>query len=368
MSFSVGRAGRSLLHSAATSAGRMAWRAYSGENAGILILAMLIIVGIFGVLLRDEGFLDTSNVLNIIRLSATITVMAIAVVFVISSGEIDLSIASVIPVAALIAAVLMSWHYNILLAALAAIAFGGAVGLVNGLVTVGFRIPSFVVTLGMLGILQGLAQRVTNTVTISIDNPVFLYWFGVGNVGPIPILDLWSVAALVVGAVVMSWTALGRKVLATGANVNAARFSGIRTGRIKVGALVVSGMAGALAGLLYDGQYAAAEFTTGGSDLLTVFAAAIIGGTSLMGGKGSVVGALVGSLLIGTLNNALILVNLGAPEQLMARGIIVVIAVVASSRSLSRRQMWTWLARLEGQGGDAPASEEAARDSGSRHG
>src|SRR5207302_2127334 len=130
---------------------------------------------------------------------------------------------------------------------------------------------------------------------------------------------------------------------------------------------------GALAGLLYDGQYAAAEFTTGGSDLLTVFAAAIIGGTSLMGGKGSVVGALVGSLLIGTLNNALILVNLGAPEQLMARGIIVVIAVVASSRSLSRRQMWPWLARLEGQGADGRASPESAgdravaADSGSRH-
>jgi hypothetical protein len=107
-------------------------------------------------------------------------------------------------------------------------------------------------------------------------------------------------------------------------------------------------MAGALAGLLYDGQYAAAEFSTGGSDLLTVFAAAIIGGTSLMGGMGSVVGAVVGSLLIGTLNNALILINLGAPEQLIARGIIIVVAVILSSRPPSRRQVWHWLARLEG--------------------
>jgi ribose transport system permease protein len=309
---------------------------------------MALIVAIFGFLLRDQGFLDSSNVLNIIRLSATVTVMAIAVVFVISAGEIDLSIGSVIPVGALIAALLMQKHYNFAVAALAAIAFGGLVGLANGLVTVLFRVPSFVVTLGMMGILQGYAQQISNTVTISIDNVNFLFWFGEGNIGPIPVLDVWSLAALVVGAIVLSWTALGRKVLATGANASAARFSGIRTERIKVGVLVVSGMAGALAGLLYDGQYAAAEFSTGGSDLLTVFAAAIIGGTSLMGGKGSVVGAVVGSLLIGTLNNALILINLGAPEQLIARGIIIVVAVILSSRPPSRRQVWPWLARLEG--------------------
>src|SRR5437773_2274054 len=177
--------------------GRVAWRSYTGENSGILVGAMLVTVAIFGVLLRDEGFLSVDNLLNIIRLSATITVMAVATVFVISAGEIDLSIASVVAVAALIAALLMSIHYPFVL------------------------------------------------------------------------------AAIVVGSILLSWTALGRKVLATGANRNAARFSGIRTGRIRVGVLVASGAAGALAGLLYDGQFAAAEFTTGSSDLLTVIAAAI---------------------------------------------------------------------------------------------
>jgi ribose transport system permease protein len=199
----------------------------------------------------------------------------------------------------------------------------------------------------MMGILQGLSQLLTNTNTISIGNPRFLYWFGGGDVGPIPILDLWSLVALVIGAVVLSWTTVGRRVLATGANPNAARFSGISTARIKVGALAASGAAGALAGLLYGAQYGAAEFTAGASDLLTVIAAAIIGGTALAGGKGSVVGAVVGSLLIGTLNNALILQGLGAPQQLIARGIIVVVAVIAASRTVARRQPWSWLARLE---------------------
>jgi ribose transport system permease protein len=344
-------AGRSPLAalwvSVARSAGRVVWRSYTGANSGILFAALLITVAIFGVLLRDEGFFTVDNLLNIVRLSATITVMAVATVFVISAGEIDLSIASVIPVAALIAAVLMAAHWPFLLAALVAIAFGAAVGLVNGVITVGFGIPSFVVTLGMLGILQGLSQMITHTVTISISDAAFLFWFGVGQIGPIPILDIWSLAAFIVGAVVLSWTALGRRVLATGANRNAARFSGIRTGRIRVGVMVFSAIAGAIAGLLYDGQFGAAEFTTGQGDLLTVIAAAIIGGTLLAGGKGSVLGAVVGSLLMALLNNALILINLGAPEQLIVRGIIIVIAVMVSSRQARTREAWRWLARLD---------------------
>jgi ribose transport system permease protein len=316
---------------------------------------MILTVAIFGIILRHDNFLGITNLLNIVRVSSTITVMAVATVFVISAAEIDLSIASVVPVASLIAASLMSWHLGWVLAAVTALAFGAGVGLVNGIVTVGFRIPSFVVTLGMLGIMQGCAQWITNTNTISIYNTSFLKWFGLGNLGPIPILDLWSLVALIVGSVVLSWTAVGRKVLATGANVNAARYSGISTGRIKICVLIVSGMAGALAGLLYDGQYAAAEFTTGGSDLLNVVAAVIIGGTVLTGGKGSVVGAVVGSLLIATLNNALVLIGLGAPQQLIAQGVIIVAAVIVSSRRTKSREVWGWLAKLEGHGAEAHA-------------
>src|SRR5581483_10510052 len=172
--------------------------------------------------------------------------------------EIDLSIAAVIPVSGLISAVLMTWGYGSMFSAFVAVMFGVGVGLANGIVTVAFRIPSFVVTLGMMGILQGLAQKVTNTNTISISNQRFIFWFGGGDVGPIPILDLWSLAALVVGVVILNWTALGRKVLATGANRNAARFSGIRTGRIRIGVLTASGAAGAIAGLLYTGRSCAA--------------------------------------------------------------------------------------------------------------
>jgi ribose transport system permease protein len=195
-----------------------------------------------------------------------------------------------------------------------------------------------------------LAQIVTNASTVSIADDNFFFWFGGGSLGPVPILAFWSLAGLLVGSAVLSWTALGRRVLATGANAKAARFSGIRTGRVKIGVLVASGAAGGLAGVLYDGQYAAAAFTLGQNDLLSVVSAAIIGGASLEGGKGTVLGAVVASLLVGTLNNALILIGFGAPQQVMVQGVIIVAAVIVSSRG-GRRARWRWLLRLEGADG-----------------
>lgn len=328
------------------SVGMIAWGAYRGDNPGLLIGAMLIVIAVFAYLLRDTGFMSPINLLNIVRISTTITIMAIPMVFVLCAGEIDLSVASIVPVAALITAVLLSWDYNFVLAALVGVLFGAGVGLLNGLAVVFFRIPSFVVTLGAMGIMQGLAQIVTNATTVSISNESFLFWFGSGSFGPIPILALWSLGGLIIGSTILSKTAIGRRVLATGANKNAARFSGIRTGRIKIGVLTASGAAGALAGILYNGQWAAANFTLGSSDLLSVISAAIIGGAALEGGKGTVLGAVVASLLVGTLNNALILVGFGAPEQVMVQGVIVVAAVVLSSRG-GRRARWNWLVRLE---------------------
>jgi ribose transport system permease protein len=267
-------------------------------------------------------------------------------VFVLCAGEIDLSVASIAPVAALMTAVALDREYNFVFAALIGIGFGAVVGLANGLAVVFFRIPSFVVTLGTLGIMTGLAQVVTNANTISIANDEFLFWFGGGSFDGIPILAFWTLGALIIGSTILSLSPIGRRVLATGANANAARFSGIRTGRIKIGVMTASGISGGLAGVLYNGQYAAASFTIGANDLLSVIAAAIIGGASLEGGKGTVLGAVIASLLVGTLNNALVLVGFGAPQQVMVQGVIIVAAVLVSSRG-GRRVRWGWLTRLD---------------------
>jgi ribose transport system permease protein len=325
---------------------------------------MVIAIGVFAIDLRDTTYLSWDNFMGIVRQTAAVTVMAVPTVFVISSGEIDLSFASVVPVAAFIAALAMP-HYGVAIAVVAALLFGVLVGAVNGLVTVGFGMPSFVVTLGMMGILIGLSERITNSQSVSVLDPAFLTPFGEGSIGTIPVLLLWSLGVVAIGHVVLAWTPVGRALLATGANPNAARFSGIRTNRIKVGALIASGFGGALAGLLYIGQFAAASYTLGTSDLLTVIAAVIIGGTALAGGKGSVVGALVGSLLIGTLNNGLVIVGFANPEQLMVRGVIIIAAVMFSARTRGRGAGGSIFARwfrrppaaADGPNGPDPPSE-----------
>jgi ribose transport system permease protein len=312
-------------------------RAYRGENSGALIFVMLVVIAIFAVMLRETTYLSTTNFLGIVRQTAAITIMAVPTVFVIASGEIDLSIAAVVPVAAFLAALLLP-DYGLVPSVLAAVGFGAVVGLANGIITVRFRIPSFVVTLGALSVLQGIALRITNVISVPVRDASFTTIFGDGSVGPLSVQVLWTLGVAGIGFVILALTPVGRAVLATGANANAARFSGIRTERIKVGALTASGIGGALAGLLYAGQYGAASYTLGTSDLLTVIAAVIIGGTALMGGKGSVVGAVVGSLLIGTLNNGLVIIGLSNPEQLIARGIIIIAAVMFSARTVGQRQ------------------------------
>jgi len=272
-----------------------------------------------------------------VETTTAVTVMAVPLVFVVCSGEIDLSFATVVPVSAYIAAIMLQDHRGIIVAILASVGFGAAVGLINGAVTVWFQIPSFVVTLGMLGVLQGYSEAITNSATLTVTNKTFLAIFGQGHVGPIPVLVIWSVGVAAVGGLILTATATGRHVLATGASKDAARFSGIKTGRVKILVLMFSGIGGALGGLIYVGQFTAATFTLGSSDLLNVLAAVIVGGTALAGGQGSVVGALIGSWLIGLIGNALIILGLANPEQLMVRGLIIILAVILSSRPRGRR-------------------------------
>jgi ribose transport system permease protein len=316
---------------------RETWsRSIRGENSFLLIAAMVAIVGIFALLLPGTGYLTWDNFINVARQQTVITIMAIATVFVISAGEIDLSIAAVIPLSGYTAALLLP-DYGMLIAVPLALATGAVVGLVNGLITVKLQVPSFVVTLGMLGFLQGLARLPTNSLAVVVRDDSFTWLFGSGSIGPIPLLVLWTIAATIVGYFILGWTPWGKAVLATGANRNAARFSGIRTDAVKVAVMIGSGMAGALGGLLYVGTFHGARFDLGSSDLLTVIAAAIIGGTLLTGGKGSVIGAVVGSLLLGAVNNGLIILGLDVPQQLMFRGAIIIAAVVFSALALRRR-------------------------------
>jgi ribose transport system permease protein len=303
------------------------------DNSGsfVVYIGLIVIMVFFSATLSGKGFLSSDNLLNVLRQTSMVSIMAIGTTFALSAGEIDLSIGSTVALSALVGAVLLR-DVNIFVAVLAALGVGLAVGLTNGLLTTKLRIPSFLVTLGMMGIVSGLARNLTNLRAVPVTDHTFTSLFGSGNIGPIPGLLVWTAAVLGLAHLAYRKSSFGRKVLATGGNRVAARYSGINTDRVRIAALVISAMTASLAGLLFAGRLHGARYTLGDSELITVIAAAVIGGTSLLGGKGSVMGAVVGSLIMGILANGLVLMGLSVDDQMIARGVIIVLAVALSLR------------------------------------
>lgn len=297
----------------------------------VVYVGFLLIFAAFAVLLRDEGFLTVSNLLNIVQETTPVTVMAIGMVFVLSAGEIDLSIGSVVAIAALLAAVVMRDH-NWTLGVAAGLGAGAVVGLINGALVAYARLPSFLVTLATMGLLAGVARRMTNLRSVPVIDTTFTNLFGSGSLFGIPSLVIWAALAVSVGHYVYRETRFGARLLATGDNPHAARAAGIKVDELRLKVLILGSTCAALAGLLYLGRIQGARYTLGETDLLTVIAAAVVGGTRLDGGTGTILGALIGSLLMGMLNNGLILMGLAVSEQMIVRGFIILVVIVLTLR------------------------------------
>jgi ribose transport system permease protein len=295
----------------------------------IIYIGFVCIFAIFAVTLSSQGFLNPNNLLNIVRQSAMIAVMAVAMTFVLAAGEIDLSVGSLAGFSSVVTA--MTIRAAGMPAGIAAgFAAGASVGFLNGLITTRIGIPSFLTTLAMMGISTGLSMWVSNTAAIPIINRTYAFIFGGGNLGPVPILLVWTLLFGVVGHLALKKTTFGRRVLATGGNEIAARYSGIDTRSIKLRVLMISSMTAAIAGMLYAGRLQTGRYQFGQGDELSVIAAAVLGGNSLFGGVGTVAGAIVGALMIGLINNGLILMGLEYSQQLIARGAIIILAVALS--------------------------------------
>jgi ribose transport system permease protein len=301
------------------------WRQY------VLYIGFVIVFLVFAITLSDRGFTSENNLLNIVRQTATISVMAVAVTFVIGAAEIDLSVGAVAGLASVITAMALD-SYGLVLGIGAGLLTGIVVGAINGFLVTGIGIPSFLVTLGMLGIASGTAMWITDSAPQPILQDSYNDVFGSGDLGPIPSLVIWTLVAVIIGHIVLRHTPYGRSVLATGGNEQAARFSGVDTKRIKFLVLVVSATVAAIAGMLYAGRLQSGRFQWGQGDELSVIAAVILGGTSLFGGRASVIGALFGSLMIGLINNGLILMGLEFSQQQIVRGVIIILAVALVSR------------------------------------
>lgn len=293
----------------------------------IAVLALILVVAFFSI--ANSNFLTFANFANIGRQSAMITIMACGMTMVIVSANIDLSIASTLSLAAMLSGLVVKATGSTLAALLAGLATGAVIGFINGVLVTKGRIPSFLATLGMMGVVRGVSMLVTATKPVVIYTESYWHAFGDGKVfGFLPIAIFWTFIILVVMHIILTYTSLGRYIYATGGNKQAARFTGIKTDKTVIITFIIMGLLAAFAGIILSSRMHASRPGTGEGMELNVIAAVILGGTSLFGGKGTIIGALVGALVIGALNNGLIILGFSTHVQMLVRGLVIILAVL----------------------------------------
>ena len=301
------------------------------SSGGLLYVGFLALIVIFA--FASPVFLTPENFANIGRQTTLVSIMAVGMAMVIICGEFDLSVGSVMALSGVLAALAMQRFGDVwVIGAVVAIAAGAAVGLVNGVLTTALSIPSFLITLGSLSIARGLALLVTGTRPINILDESYYTIFGEGTIFGVPVPILWTVVVAIAGIVLLHYSTFGRQIYATGGNATAARYTGINTKRVKIICLTIVGSLAGLATLVLTARSHAARPDAGAGIELDVIAAVILGGAALSGGRGTIIGALIGSLMIGVLNNGLNLVGVDPSLQLTVKGLIIWFAVAIGRR------------------------------------
>jgi len=288
------------------------------------LIALVLLVIVATVL--SPRFLTTGNLMNVLRQTSIVGVLGIGMTFVILTAGIDLSVGAILAVSVVLLGGTLERTGNIWLAIAIAPAAGMAIGLVNGLGVTWGRVQPFVMTLGMLGIARSVAFLYTGGEPVPILDMNFLR-FGIGYVAGIPIPSVVFLLLLGAAALVLHYTPFGRYVYAIGSNAEAARLSGINVRLYTILVYVLSGATASVAAILYGAQFAAAPAIAGEGYELDAIAAVVVGGTSLFGGQGGVIGTFLGALIIGILSNILNLTGVSPFAQPLAKGALIIAAV-----------------------------------------
>jgi ribose transport system permease protein len=318
--------------SLATLGGARRRRAVRLESLAVLA-AMVAVLAVL-----SPYFLSVSNFLNILLATSVIGVLGYGATFVIAAAGIDLSLGSVLGLSGVFGALAINemglpWPFGILLC----LATGALCGLVNGYLNARAGIPAFIVTLGMLGVARGLALVLTNGVPIyGLADPVV--WLGQGRPFGVPVPVMIFLATGVVAHFVLAHTRFGKYALVLGDNEAAARAMGVRVQRQRIALYVLSGTMAGLAGLLFMARTNAGDPTAGLNYELTAITAAILGGTNLFGGRATILGTLIGALIMGVLQNGLNLLAVSSFYQQMAIGVVLVLAVWLDQVNRARLQ------------------------------
>ncbi len=309
-----------------SGAGRLAALVAAGFSKYGLILALVLLIVFLSI--TAENFFTLSNGMNILLQSSNIGIMAAGLTLVIICAEIDLSVASIQSMGAVVVALLLkNFGMPIVPAVIAALGLGILLGAFSGVFVGWFAIPAFILTLAMDSLARGGALILTGEQSI-FGLPEAFSVIGQGYVGPVPVAALIMAAVFVAAHLILARTVLGTNIYAVGGNKEAARAAGVNVFAVKLFTLTFSGFCGALAGVVMASRLMAAQAIMGMFDLMDVIAAVVIGGTSLLGGEGRIVGTVMGTLIIACIRNGLNLLGIAADWQLLAVGAIIILAVL----------------------------------------
>ena len=306
-----------------------------GKFAPLIFLAVLVVI----LSVLRPNFLSAFNLFNVMRQISFIGIIAVGMTFVILTAGIDLSVGSMMAFAGIVCASVAKGSRSlleggvtdpggtrVLLAALAAILVGLLIGTLQGSLIARAGIPAFIVTLGGLGAWRGATLLWSDGQPISSFSDDFKFW-GQGFIGPLPVPVIFFVAMVIIGHIILKYTQYGRWIYALGGNPEASRLSGLNVKALTTSVYVISGFCAGLAGFLLTSRLNSAEQVAGQGYELQAIAAVVIGGTSLFGGQGGMVGTLIGAMLIGVLNNGLVILNVSPYYQQIVIGAIIVLSV-----------------------------------------
>jgi ribose/xylose/arabinose/galactoside ABC-type transport system permease subunit len=309
------------------------------EELGVIV-ALGLLVGLVGAI--KPTFVDPDNLLNLSASNAFVGILALGMVFLLAMREIDLSIGWMFNFSAVVAALAIRNGLDPFLAAGLGIAFGAVLGLFNGILAVGLRLPVLIVTLGTLSMYHGLSLVVNESRAVvpprEVRDGPFFNLFTTELFGTIPVVSVVFVVLAVVLHVVLHKTRFGYRTLAIGSNPEAARLAGVPIGRTKIQVLVLMGAVAGLSGVLFVGFRGAVDPNSGADFLLPVIAAVIIGGTPLAGGAGTIFGTLIGVLIIAVIGSGVVFLGIDAVWSTFVTGLVIVVAVGVDQLVRQRRK------------------------------
>lgn len=301
-----------------------------GKLGPLLALIVLIVL----VTVMNPGFIAPTNLLNLLRQVSTNALIAFGMTFVIITGGIDLSVGSTLALSSALMAGAIASGLDPLLAMLMSLILGTVLGGINGLLITKGKMAPFIATLATMTIYRGLTLVYTdgNPITGIGDSFIFKY-VGRGYLFGIPFPVILMLISFLILFIVLHKTTFGRKTFAIGGNEKASFIAGIKNDRIKIGIYAISGLMASLSGIIITSRLNSAQPTAGGSYEMDAIASVVLGGTSLSGGRGRIVGTLIGALIIGTLNNGMNLLGISSFYQQVVKGIVIIIAVLLDRKN-----------------------------------